>query len=394
MLKNNNMINYYFIIVLIAISQLGVTLATYRPGYYLFLIIALVFGIYITKGYLSKKIVTPFMVVFFVSMFGLFNYIIFMSEYAIKYTGKQTLVIHFAIYINYFIYFIIFLMSSVYTRDNNEGMVKNFVVKAIFVIFLSRFFNIVLFNDLQGDDGRYYLGFYLSLFLPLSLYLCFSLKNFISILNVFLCLLITYSCFSIYFHRAILFILPFIVFLFFIFKNKISSWLFLVGSILILLFYTPVLIEKMDASYLYRLSYITNLSFNDGSSLNRISRYVEIIQLLFKNPLTFLFGYSLGASETLTKIIGAHSALLGFVLDVGMIGMILYCKYILYPICKVKARSSFIAILKATFFGCLVYSVFYYSPVFPVPEVKLIDFSLLLSIIMGVLFSYGVGRRL
>ncbi|KIE19446.1 hypothetical protein SE23_17155 [Vibrio sinaloensis] len=392
MVKNNNNVNSSFAIMIVAMSQLGISLATYRPGYYFCISIALILGGYLVRKHLKKNISVPFVFIFFISMFGLFSYIIFMSEYAVKYTAKQTLVIHFFVYINYILYFIVFLTSSLMVDANDEEGVERFLAKVIFIVLLSRLCNILIFNDLQGDNGRYYLGFYLSIFLPLTLYLFFSLKNTISFISLFSCLLISYFCFDIYFHRAIIFILPIVIALYLIFRGGIVSWILLLFITFFLLSYMPILLTKVDASYVYRLNFITSMSFNDGSSLSRISRYVEIVSLLFENPLTFLFGYSLGASETLTKILGAHSALLGFVFDVGVIGLIVYFKFILWPIIKVKSNTDFILLLKTTIFGCLIYSVFYYAPIFPVPEVKLIDFSVLTASIMGVLFSYGTRR--
>ena len=377
------------IYICLFVSQVPILLAMNRIGYYILLSVSTFIAGYLaikaSQGFLLKV----FFSFFLVSTFGLASYLSIMGEYQIKHSFYQVLIIHYSSVLQYF--FFAFIFICIYDLVNDEEQLISCLLRVLFIVSASRFVNIYFFNDVQGDDGRYYLGFYLAIFIPLAIFFVFKLRNLESFMVLFFLVAITYYCFSIYLHRSVVVILPLVVFVWGLMNVSVKKAVFLSFAIVISLYCLPFLIGAFDESYLFRLNYLLDFNFTDNSSSERIHRYIEIIELLIRNPYSLLFGYSLGASETLTKFIGSHSALLGFFYDAGLVSVVGFFILIILPILKYPFRTNFTCMLKAYVVSILIFSTFYYAPIFPVSEIKVLDFSVVVSVLLGGL--YGLQRK-
>lgn len=373
------------IYICLFISQMPILLAMNRLGYYILLSVSTFIAGYLAIKASQSFLLKVFFSFFLVSTLGLANYLSIMGEYQIKHSLYQVLIIHYSSVIQFF--FFAFVFVNVCELVTDEEHLMKFLLRVLFIVSFSRFFNIYIFNDVQGDDGRYYLGFYLAIFIPLAIYFTFKLRNLESYFVLCLLIAVTYYCFSIYLHRSVVVILPLIILFWGGVSFSFKKAVFLSFIVVVSFHYLPFLISNFDESYLFRLTYLLDFNFADNSSSERINRYVEIVELLFRNPYSLLFGYSFGASETLTKFIGSHSAFLGFFYDAGFISVFGFLFLIILPIIKYPFSTNFTSMLKAYVVSILIFSTFYYAPIFPVAEIKVLDFSVVVSVLLGGLYK-------
>lgn len=327
---------------------------------------------------------------FFFSIFLLsyFNLIISTQDFRYKYKLSTILVTYSGVlfsYLNYLIFY--FIILNLYKKSNN----LNFLYIIVTMIVISRFTNIYIFDDLKGYDGRYYLGFYLILFVPIFFSMIVYAKNRIqktlSYVNAMFLFLIVLKCFTLYAHRGPLILLLILLLYILIRKPSLKSiflsLIFVFSTIIYIKTYLMIDLDLIDL-YIKRFTFVYSLEFNDGSSLSRIGRYFEMINMYISSKIPLL-GFGPGASELYTNIIGSHTSFAGFFFDVGLLGFILYNLIIVVPAVNYKVKTDMDVVYKGSFYILCIYSLFYYSPPFPSAELIIMDFQLLGIIVLTYL---------
>jgi hypothetical protein len=378
------------------VCVLSIYTASERPVYYICVIFSLLLNLIIFSFYrrsdFSKQIMILFFIIVLSSFLGLVNYLFEINGDKIRYSTIQTLTFLASSCLQYLLYGLIIANTYNIMLGKSENEKVSFFSSIVCIILLARVINIYVFDDVVGDDGRYYLGYYLTLLLPLLLYILYRSKNLVSFINVLLILLITYACFNLYLHRAIVLILPIIILFSVLIKFTLKKIFYVVLGIICFYMFFYEYIEFSD-KYLYRLNVLSDLSFSDTSSSDRLDRLIEMLELMFKYPISIIVGFSPGASESLTSTVASHSAMFGFLFDVGLVNFLLFSYIIIVPIIKNESNSSeFYGYLKSFFLGVLILSIFYYGPAFPVSEIKVIDFSIVCAVCIGTLHSYRASK--